>query len=152
MKDDLWAPQPKEGDILEVEPIYVTGDGGIQGESPIKGQVVIRKENLHLALPNEIIESINEGRDKFRIRDVSPHPAEIVAIYNGNYIVEYRSKSEVDAQEKATASIEGPDRDKPILWDGSSQNIDEDRTKNRTATFTEDDPRGSKNDLLGGHQ
>jgi len=42
-------------------------------------------------------------------------------------------------------------RDEPVEWRGTKQDVSEEKVKNRTEVFKEDDIRGDKNDLLGGN-
>jgi len=57
----------------------------------------------------------------------------------------------IDTDPKPVEEFFQSERDEPIEWTGSPQKTSSDRVRKRAEVFKEDDVRGSRNDLLGGH-
>lgn len=148
-----WARNgPSVGEIIEVEPVHFSSNNNVLGKNPIEWggkHVLIETENLHLVFPKETREAINAHRGPFRLTSVDePHPAIITGKDNGSLRVRYVTEEVKDESEGPSYEFETPEHDEPIEWEGTPQEIDESQASNRREIFTEEDRRGSKNDLL----
>lgn len=145
--------RPSVGEIIEVEPEYVSKSGNLKGNNPTSfggDWVQIKKANLNGILPDEIRRALRGNEVPFRIREVDrSHPARIVEVANGTLTVEYIPEEELPVNDESESLFERRDRDEPVdgEWDGTPQSST-DQAKKRAETFNEGDQRGSKNDLL----
>lgn len=65
--------------------------------------------------------------------------------FEGILIGGYEEDSDEEGSEY---TVEGPNRDEAIEWEGNSQKSDPEKVRRRNEVFKEEDIRGSKNDLL----
>jgi hypothetical protein len=143
---------PNVGDIIMVKPIRVSKSGRVLGTNPTNygNHVFIENnENLEEILPDEILRAIKKGRSPFHIRCFDDSiPAEVVSLQDGSVIATVILEESHEKDEEASSTFESPERDEPIEWKGTPQEINPDKTKDRERVFNEEDRRGSKNDLL----
>lgn len=155
MADGPLHRSPRSGDIVETKPVKFTSKSKILGTNPTNGGEFVRieKKNLDVVFPEEIIEAITQDNGPFVIDEVGSWPAEITEgdDKRGLLLVKLLPESEIAETDESGFEIDSPKREEPILWEGTPQSINPEDVKDRRSTFTEDDPRGSKNDLLGGH-
>lgn len=155
MGDDIWKAKPEAGDIIKTEPTRVTSGDELLGDNPTSwghNHVKIQKTNLDTVLPQDVIKSIKKHNGPFRIGNESNEwPAEIVRVGSGRYTVKLLDADEVQQDDEKEDIISSPNRKEPIEWQGTPQEVDSQQADKRSNTFHQDDPRGSKNDLLDGH-
>lgn len=145
--------KPTVGDVIDVKPVRVSTGSKLIGHNYSNSGpdiVTVKKENLEEILSKEVRESLSSSAP-FQIREVSePYPAEIIKVDNGSLTVKYLPQSERSPSENSESLFPHPDREESVdgEWNGTPQEIDDEKTKRRSEVFKEDDLRGSKNDLL----
>jgi len=145
---------PSIGKIIEVKPESVSRSSRLKGKSPLSfgaDQVLIKNKNLDGILSADVQNAIDGDETPFRIREVKEkHPAKIVDISSGHITVEFLSEEEIRANEDSESLFNPPEREESVdgEWEGTPQEVDDEKTKRRNETFNEGDRRGSKNDLL----
>jgi hypothetical protein len=142
---------PNVGETIMVKPVRVSKSDRVLGTNPTNfGNYVFIKNDHSLEdiLPDDILNAITKGRSPFHIRCFDdPLPAEVVSLQDGSVIVTMLPRGPNEEEDK-NSIFESPKREESIEWEGTPQEIDPEKTKNRERVFNEEDRRGSKNDLL----
>lgn len=152
-------------DILEIDPPYKLDSGmaiwTLLDEHVKSNMYCINpatNDSQDLRLPSDgYPEKIGEHQVINLLGNVNPEvrkiPVRVIIKENhGGHLEGWIRTWTTDISEfKDKSLFEDHTREERIEWDGSKQTIHPEKLKKRTNVFNEDDPRGSKNDLLGGH-
>lgn len=147
--------EPQVGDTIETKPLKVSKKGKILGSNPTNwgAKVRIKWKNIDVVLSDEEKDAIADDKYPFSIKSVdSAHPAEIIKknTRDGLLYVEFLPESAFDDDKDESYEIKS-NRESQLHWDGTPQNLDSRTAKKRKGILEDDEVRGSKNDLLGGH-
>lgn len=148
-----WNIEPQVGDTVQTKPLRISKRGVIHGSNPTGwGEVRIREKNLDVSISEEERRAVHNYRAPFKFNSpVETHPAKIVEKNSGQIHVKFLSEDRQVTEDNKKADEPKSKRKKRIHWDGTPQEIDSEAVKRRRGTLGENDVRGSKNDLLGGH-
>jgi hypothetical protein len=146
---------PDEGSIIEVQPFRVKKSGEIIGNVLESGcsYCTIIEENLDIFFSEGMIDSIfNYDARPFRFNEEGQTvSAKVISPHRTKMKVKLVGEEEIDGGEDGDKSkdiFESTERDQPREWEGTPQNTEHASSNNRQSVFKEDDPRGSKNDLI----
>ncbi|WP_336134251.1 hypothetical protein [Natronomonas amylolytica] len=108
-----------------------------------RGKKILAKNPLDRGHDLIHIETSKKVDDEFWVKITSDD-----VVDKGGYIEATVLRGRDDIQNKSYFTT---DRKSGIEWQGTAQDTTTDTTEKRSEVFTEDDSRGDKNDLLGGH-
>lgn len=150
MVADLWITEPEEGDQFWTQPVRITKNGTILGRSPVNWGAPLIKIIDSRDTEGYLTEEV-EGSGSFPSNQ-APVFCEVVNKQDGRITVKTRPSDEwPDGEDTDQSSVEWNERSERIEWTGTKQEIDGEDAKRRTSVFNEEEPRGSRNDLLNGH-
>jgi hypothetical protein len=154
-----WINDPEVGDVIMTKPIRVSKNK-IYSTNPTNwgGFVIIEKNNLEVIFSDDVIKYIKKG-ESFRLNkeEYDEWPARIKKkqLESGHIFSELLSEEEIknrgENKDENRTVFDSPNRQEPIVWEGTQQTINPEAVKQREEVFGKQDLRGDKNDLLGGH-